>query len=105
MAAHKSGTRVKHRRTQGGLPLLPVPPTDWEKESYSDRNIALIMRASLFSFGALLISQSRFVLTSPPLLIFAPLLAFTVVYYVISLCVNFGTRSFDIASHRARVNA
>jgi cellulose synthase (UDP-forming) len=63
------------------------------------------MRASLFSFGALLISQSRFVLTSPPLLIFAPLLAFTVVYYVISLCVNFGTRGFDIASHRARVSA
>jgi len=105
VATHKAVTRVKHRKTQGGLPLLPVPPTDWEKESYSDRNIALIMRASLFSFGALLISQSRFVLTSPPLLIFAPLLAFTVVYYVISLCVNFGTRGFDMASHRARVNA
>ena len=104
MAATKSsGTRVKHRRRQGSLPLLPVPPGDAEKESYADRNIALIVRASLFSFGALLISQARFIITAPPLLIFAPLLAFTVVYYLISLCVNFGTRGFDMASHRALV--
>jgi cellulose synthase (UDP-forming) len=62
------------------------------------------MRASLFSFGALLISQARFLVTAPPLLIFAPLLAFTVVYYLISLCVNFGTHGFDMAAHRALVN-
>jgi cellulose synthase (UDP-forming) len=101
---HKPAKHARHRRV-GGLPLLPVPPTDWEKESYAERNIALILRASLFSFGALLISQSRFVLTSPPLLVFAPLLAFTVVYYLISLCVNFGTRGFDLVSHRALIEA
>ena len=105
MAIKSSGTGVKHRRREGSLPLLPVPPGEAEKASYSDRNIALILRASLFSFGALLISQARFIITAPPLLIFAPLLAFTVVYYLISLFVNVGTRGFDMAAHRALVNA
>jgi cellulose synthase (UDP-forming) len=104
VATPKSLTRVSHGQ-QGGLPLLPVPPTDWEKESYSDRNISLILRASLFSFGALLISQSRFLLTAPALLVFAPLLAFTVIYYIISFCVNIGTRGFDIDAHKALVQA
>ena len=105
MAIKSSGAGVKHRRREGSLPLLPVPPGEAEKASYSDRNIALILRASLFSFGALLISQARFIITAPPLLIFAPLLAFTVVYYLISLFVNVGTRGFDMAAHRALVNA
>ena len=105
MAIKSSGAGVKHRRREGSLPLLPVPPGEAEKASYSDRNIALILRASLFSFGALLISQARFIITAPPLLVFAPLLAFTVVYYVISLFVNAGTRGFDTAEHRALVNA
>jgi cellulose synthase (UDP-forming) len=102
VVTHEPARSAEHRR-QGSLPLLPVPPTDWEKESYSDRNISLILRASLFSFGALLISQSRFLLTAPVLLVFAPLLAFTVVYYVISLCVNFGTHGFDMDAHRELV--
>jgi cellulose synthase (UDP-forming) len=44
-------------------------------------------------------------LTVRPLLIFAPLLGFTVVYYLISLCVNFGTRSFDLDRHRDLVRS
>jgi cellulose synthase (UDP-forming) len=99
----ESAASVRRQDRLAGLPLLPVPPTDSEKESYSDRNLSLIQRASLFSFGALLISQARFLITAPPLLIFAPLLGFTVVYYVISLFVNFGTRGFDMASHRVLV--
>lgn len=83
--------------------ILPTPPSGAEKLKYSDRNLALIMRASLFSFGALLISQIRFVITARPLLVYAPLIAFTLIYYVISLCVNLGTRGFDMAAHRHRV--
>jgi cellulose synthase (UDP-forming) len=87
------------------LPVLPAPPTDAEKYAYCDRNLALILRASLFSFGALLISQARFLLTVPALLVFAPLIGFTVVYYLISLCVNFGTHSFDAGAHRDLVRS
>lgn len=100
-----SAASVRRQARQAGLPLLPVPPTDWEKESYSDRNLALIQRASLFSFGALLISQARFLVTAPWLLVFAPLLGLTVIYYVISLIVNLGTRGFDMESHRTLVQA
>ncbi|HEY1617775.1 MAG TPA: hypothetical protein VGG25_09165, partial [Streptosporangiaceae bacterium] len=46
----------RHRRY--GL-LLPAAPGEEEKARYADRNLALIIRTSLASFGALLISQSR----------------------------------------------
>jgi cellulose synthase (UDP-forming) len=84
---------------------LPAPPDDREKTLYCDRNLALIVRASLASFGALLISQAKFVTAQPDLLVLSPLLAFTVAYYLISLCVNFGTRGFDYARHRAFAGA
>ena len=88
----------RHRRH--GL-TLPAVPTDEEKAGYADRNLALIICPSLASFAALLISQSRFVLLSPALAwAFLPFVAFTVVYYVISLCVNAGTLGFDLSAHR-----
>ena len=87
----------------GNRPKLPVPPSDAEKDLYADRNLALIVRASLASFGALLISQARFVTQSPPLLALTPLIAFTLAYYVISLFVNFGTKGFDMDAHHRRV--
>jgi len=83
----------RHRQVAGG-PQSPEAPSDNEKISYADRNTALIIRASLASFGALLISQSRFISQQPPLLVFSPLILFTLTYYIISLCVNFGTRGF-----------
>jgi cellulose synthase (UDP-forming) len=93
--------RHAHSRSQS----LPVPPDNYEKYSYADRNIALIVQASLASFGALLISQSRFVSQRPELLALAPLILFTIAYYVISLCVNFGTRGFDLTAHRGLVES
>jgi cellulose synthase (UDP-forming) len=91
-----SGTG-RHRRYGIGL---PAAPTDDEKTGYSDRNLALIVRTSLASFGALLISQSRFVFLNPAFTwLFLPFLVFTIAYYLISLCVNAGTRGFDQAAH------
>jgi cellulose synthase (UDP-forming) len=93
------------RQRRGGRHLaggrhLPAPPTDAEKLSYCDRNLALITRGSLASFGALLISQFRFIFLSPVFAwSFLPFVSFTLAYYLISLCVNFGTRGFDEAAH------
>jgi len=98
-----AGTALSGREER--LPVLPLAPTEAEKDHYSDRNLALIMRASLFSFGSLLVSQARFLVSAPPLLIFAPLLAFTLLYYLISLCVNYRTRGFDMKAHRDLVGA
>ena len=73
----------RHRRY--GL-NLPAPPTDAEKASYSDRDLAVIIRTSLASFGALLISQARFVFQSPVFAwTFLPFVLATIAYYVISL--------------------
>jgi cellulose synthase (UDP-forming) len=83
-----------------GGPLLPAAPSDEEKASYADRNLALIVRTSLASFGALLISQGRFIASAPALLAFGPFIAFTLTYYLISLCVNAGTKGFDGAAHQ-----
>jgi cellulose synthase (UDP-forming) len=92
--APKHGTRGRRP-----APLLPSAPSDGEKSGYADRNTALILRTSLASFGALLISQARFIASAPALLAFAPFIAFTVAYYLISLCVNAGSRGFDEAAH------
>ena len=60
--AVQRGRPGRHRRY--GL-SLPAAPTDEEKTGYADRNLALIIRTSLASFGALLISQARFVFLNP----------------------------------------
>lgn len=90
----------RRRRQPAPNHYLPPPPSSGEKSSYADRNIALILRASLASFGALLVSQVKLVLAEPILLVLAPLVAFTLAYYLISLCVNFGSQGFDLRRHR-----
>jgi cellulose synthase (UDP-forming) len=99
-APYRTG-RGRHRR-YGLVP--PEAPTDSEKTGYADRNFALITSTSLASFGALLISQARFVFLSPALTwFFLPFVAFTIGYYFLSLYVNAGTRAFDVAAHRKLV--
>ncbi len=99
-APYRSGPG-RHRRYGLGL---PVAPSEAEKTGYADRNIALIIRTSLASFGALLISQFRFVFLSPAITyFFLPFMIFTIVYYIISLCVNVRTRGFDLAAHHKLV--
>jgi cellulose synthase (UDP-forming) len=94
--------RGRHRKY--GLGGLPAAPTDSEKAGYADRNLTLIIRTSLASFAALLISQVRFVFLSPALTwAFLPFVAFTIAYYIISLFVNARTREFDEAAHRGLV--
>jgi cellulose synthase (UDP-forming) len=93
----------RHRRF--GLEV-PAAPDDAEKNGYADRNLALIILPSLASFGALLLSQTRFVFMNPVFTwTFLPFLAFTIAYYVVSLCVNVGTRGFDQDAHRELVAA
>jgi cellulose synthase (UDP-forming) len=91
----------RHRRY--GLEL-PAPPGDEEKTGYADRNLALIIIPSLASFGSLLLSQTRFVFMNPIFTwVFLPFLTFTIAYYLLSLCINVGTRGFDQEAHRELV--
>src|SRR5260370_26233963 len=101
-----SGPTSRRPSRQPGQPVLPLPPTDAEKAHYADRNATILTQASLFSFGALLVSQLRFVSTFWMLLvIFGPMLTFTVLYYLISLCVNFSARGFDMTAHHDLVRS
>jgi cellulose synthase (UDP-forming) len=93
----------RHRRYGLGL---PAAPTDTEKTGYADRNLALIIRTSLASFGALLISQARFVFLNAIFTwLFLPFVVFTIAYYAISLYVNIRTRGFDQMAHRRIVSS
>ncbi|MCI4065054.1 glycosyltransferase [Micromonospora sp. R77] len=85
-------------------PLLP-PPSDEEMSSYRNRRLPVLLGASLVSFGSLMVSQVLFLRMSPWLWLFVPAMAFTVVYYLISLAVNVGTPGFDLARHRRLVAA
>jgi cellulose synthase (UDP-forming) len=78
---------------------VPLPPTDQEKYLYAKRRLLPLTLASLVSFTGLLVSQIAFVQTAPWLLAIAPLMIFTVVYYLVSLGVNAFTKGFDLKDH------
>ncbi|MEZ3177428.1 glycosyltransferase [Streptomyces pimonensis] len=83
--------------------LLPLPPTDREKYAYARRHLWILTTGSLVSFCCLAVSQFELARSAPPLWAYTPLLAFTVVYYLVSLRVNAFTRDFDIAHHKRLV--
>jgi len=88
-------------RHRGESRHLPVPPTDAERSDYADRGVLLIICSTLISFGALIVSQVRFVFLNPVLTwVYLPFVVFSIVYFALSLYVNIGTRGFDYAAHR-----
>jgi cellulose synthase (UDP-forming) len=97
-AAPVPGIRAAH-------PRVPAPPSDAERLLYRERRLGLLMVASAVSFGTLVVSQALFLRMSPWLLLFVPLFAFTVLYYLISVLVNAGTRPFDLDAHRRLVDS
>jgi cellulose synthase (UDP-forming) len=80
-----------------------APPSEDEKLRYADRRLWVLQIGSAISFGTLLASQVFFVTLSPWLLLLTPLLAFGVLYYLISVLVNAGTPGFDLRAHRRLV--
>jgi cellulose synthase (UDP-forming) len=83
---------------------LPRPPVRHEKALYVNRRLWVLLPASLVSFTGLVVTQVCFLRMSPWLLLLAPFLAFTLVYYLISLLVNMFTPRFDIEGHRRLVS-
>ncbi|MEU1198589.1 glycosyltransferase family 2 protein [Streptomyces sp. NPDC005813] len=83
--------------------LLPVPPSDTEKYAYAGRRLWVLTGTSLISVCCLVVSQYRLASSTPLLWLFAPFLAFTLLYYLISLRVNLFSRDFDLGRHRRLV--
>ena len=93
--------------TRRGQPCLviPEPPDDEEKYSYIQRNLPYLTIILVIGASCLTISQIRFETHEPVLLPFIFFTAAYVIYQAISLPVNFAGRGFDLAAHRARIQA
>jgi len=90
----------RHKAREENTPTyLPEPPTDQEMTSYIRRNIYWIIIPSLISMTGLTISQLRFGTQSPWLYPFLLITVVTIVYYLISLVVNIGSKDFDYDTH------
>ncbi|MFJ4963255.1 Cellulose synthase catalytic subunit [UDP-forming] [Streptomyces sp. ADI96-02] len=98
---------VEHRPRAAAAPtaVLPLPPSDTEKYGYVRRRLPVLVGSSIVGVGCLTVSQVGMTLSSPLLWLLAPFLAFTLIYYVMSLRVNVFTRDFDVDAHRALVAA
>ena len=82
---------------------FPQAPTNEQKYLYVVRNNNILVIGSLISFTTLTYSMVRFYADSPLLYPLYLLLAFTVVYFIVSLRVNFFSKDFDIDKHRQLV--
>jgi len=83
--------------------VLPAPPDDDEKYSWINREMPVLIAFSLISMICLTISQIYFVMVEPILLVFVPIIVFTLGYYLLSLRINVGSKNYDAAAHRALV--
>jgi cellulose synthase (UDP-forming) len=100
----KPASLPRVRRSPSAL-VLPATPDEDEKYSYVDRNLPYLATALVVGAVSLIVSQLRFELGN---LLAWPFLVFTVIYVAyqaISLPVNFTGRDFDLAAHRARIQA
>jgi len=104
-ARTQSGVRASARVPDNVAHGIPAPPSEAEKLLYDKRRLWVLQLGSAVSFTTLVVSQVYFMTLSKWLLLLAPLLAFSVLYYFISLLVNLGTPGFDMRAHRRLVRA
>jgi cellulose synthase (UDP-forming) len=83
--------------------VLPTPPDDNEVRLYQHREFGVIVGVSLVSILCLTISQVHFAEINPWLLLALPFLAFTMLYYLISLVIGLGGRNFDFDAHQTLI--
>ncbi|MGW3934264.1 glycosyltransferase family 2 protein [Streptomyces phaeochromogenes] len=93
----------KRKRTPQSHGLLPTPPDDVEKYSYSRRHLWVLTVGSLISFACLAMSQFLFTASSPWFWLTLPLLAFIIADYLISLYLDGLSKDFDIKGHKRLV--
>jgi cellulose synthase (UDP-forming) len=88
-----------------GLPGLPCPPSDVERDSYFERRVWLVMSLSLLAFVGLIISSLHFALGGELVLPYILAVIFTMAYFVIALSVSLFTGSACEASHYERMES
>ncbi|MFE1982631.1 glycosyltransferase family 2 protein [Streptomyces mirabilis] len=102
-AAARAERPHRRRREPESHGLLPQPPDDAEKYSYTRRHLWVLTLGSLISFACLAVSQFLFTASSPWFWLTMPLLAFVVADYLISLYLDGLSKDFDIKAHKLLV--
>ena len=90
----------RHRAT--GL-VLPLPPDDTEKQSYSWRSLFYLASALAISSAFVITAQVLFEVGNRIAIPFALYTGLSIVYQAVSLPVNFAGRSFGLAAHEERI--
>ena len=102
---HAPVPRTATRVPQHPRLTLPQPPDDLEKYVYLQRNLPYLTTILAISATCLIISQFRFETQDPMLWPFMIFTGSYTLYQVVCLPVNFSGRGFDLAAHRARIQA
>jgi cellulose synthase (UDP-forming) len=85
--------------------VVPLPPDDAEMYSYVQRNLPYLTTSLCIGAACIIISQVRFEAHN---LVLWPFMIFTasyICYQAITLPVNFAGAGFDLAAHKARIQA
>ena len=85
-------------------PVLPMPPNDSEKYSYTLRFIFYLSSALAISAGFVITAQVLFEVDNRIAIPFALYTAVYFTYQAVSLPVNFAGRSFDSTAHEIRIS-
>ena len=104
MSAGTIAARGRHRRPSGGL-VLPEPPDDAEKLSYSWRSLPFLTAALVISSVCVIAAQVWFEVRNPIALPFMLYTGLFLIYQALSLPVNFTGRGFNLGHHVSQVRA
>lgn len=96
--------KVFDLNVSGRTPPLPSAPDDREKEIYANRYIGVLILFSTFGFSCLTLSTFRLFSNNIWMIPLFVLLAYTVVYFLISQIINLSSRDFSLKAHKDLVS-
>lgn len=89
--------------TTDRVTIPPTPPDTCQKYSYARRRMSILVGVSVIGFTCVTLSTLRLIDENGWLGPLSLLLAYTVVYFVVSQAIYFVSPDFDLARHRDRV--
>jgi cellulose synthase (UDP-forming) len=92
--------RIFELGTAGRRSIPPTPPSERQKCSYVRRDMGVLVGVSIFGFTCVTLSTLRLIDENVWLLPLLVLLAYTVVYFVVSEIIYFVSTDFDLGRHR-----
>lgn len=95
--------RILELGSANRVTIPPTPPDARQKYSYAHRRMSLLVGTSVFGFSCVTLSTLRLIDENAWLVPLAALLAYTVVYFVVSQVIYFVSIDFDLGRHRERV--